>query len=549
MSSTRNEHSAREDRDHRDRTTRVRRDAPRGVRRLRRLGARARTSRSSRTSGSYALQHRGQEAAGIAVVRRPADRRLQGPRAGQPGLRRADALVAARPPRRRPHPLLHDGLHHLGERPADVPHHGDRQRPRAGAQRQPRQHRRAGARRRSRCAARATATARQPGSSASRRHHRLRPGRAGLLADAAADLGVEEAALRLLPDLRGAFCSSSATSTTLYAARDPHGVRPLVLGRLDRGWVVASETAALDIVGRVVRPRGRARRADRHRRRRPAQLAVRRAGAQGLRLRVRLPRPPGHHDLRPRRARGARRDRAPARRRAPGRGRPRDPGARSPGTPAAIGYAQGSGIPYGQGLVKNAYVGPHVHPALADHPPARHPAQAQPAARRHPRQAPRRRRRLDRPRQHPARARADAARGRRARGARPDRVAARALALLLRHRLRRRAPSSIANGLDDEGVRRSIGADTPRLHLAGRPHRGHRAAAHPAVHGLLRRRVPDPAARGGDARQAPARGRHRRELRRRRLGRTRRVRARRSNGAGMPLGRRDTVPRTRSAGP
>ena len=36
---------------------------------------------------------------------------------------------------------------------------------------------------------------------------------------------------------------------TLYAARDPHGVRPLVLGRLERGWVVASETAALDIVG------------------------------------------------------------------------------------------------------------------------------------------------------------------------------------------------------------------------------------------------------------------------------------------------------------
>src|SRR6185312_13598991 len=33
------------------------------------------------------------------------------------------------------------------------------------------------------------------------------------------------------------------------AARDPQGIRPLVLGRLERGWVVASETAALDIVG------------------------------------------------------------------------------------------------------------------------------------------------------------------------------------------------------------------------------------------------------------------------------------------------------------
>ena len=37
--------------------------------------------------------------------------------------------------------------------------------------------------------------------------------------------------------------------STLYAARDPQGIRPLVLGRLERGWVVASETAALDIVG------------------------------------------------------------------------------------------------------------------------------------------------------------------------------------------------------------------------------------------------------------------------------------------------------------
>lgn len=37
--------------------------------------------------------------------------------------------------------------------------------------------------------------------------------------------------------------------TTLFAARDPQGVRPLVLGRLASGWVVASETAALDIVG------------------------------------------------------------------------------------------------------------------------------------------------------------------------------------------------------------------------------------------------------------------------------------------------------------
>jgi glutamine phosphoribosylpyrophosphate amidotransferase len=33
---------------------------------------------------------------------------------------------------------------------------------------------------------------------------------------------------------------------TLYAARDRHGVRPLVLGKLETGWVVASESAEVD---------------------------------------------------------------------------------------------------------------------------------------------------------------------------------------------------------------------------------------------------------------------------------------------------------------
>ena len=53
----------------------------------------------------------------------------------------------------------------------------------------------------------------------------------------------------MLPKLRGAFSLVFMDETTLYAARDPQGIRPLVLGRLERGWVVASETAALDIVG------------------------------------------------------------------------------------------------------------------------------------------------------------------------------------------------------------------------------------------------------------------------------------------------------------
>ena len=63
------------------------------------------------------------------------------------------------------------------------------------------------------------------------------------------DLSVEEAAMLVLPQLRGAFCFVFMDENTLYAARDAHGVHPLVLGRLERGWVVASETAALDIIG------------------------------------------------------------------------------------------------------------------------------------------------------------------------------------------------------------------------------------------------------------------------------------------------------------
>ncbi|HEX5741109.1 MAG TPA: class II glutamine amidotransferase, partial [Pilimelia sp.] len=63
------------------------------------------------------------------------------------------------------------------------------------------------------------------------------------------DLPLEAAALELLPRVRGAFSFVFMDERTLYAARDPQGVRPLVLGRLARGWVVASEQAALDIVG------------------------------------------------------------------------------------------------------------------------------------------------------------------------------------------------------------------------------------------------------------------------------------------------------------
>jgi len=53
----------------------------------------------------------------------------------------------------------------------------------------------------------------------------------------------------LVRRLRGAYCLVILTPTSLMAVRDPVGVRPLCLGRLNGGWVVASETCALDHLG------------------------------------------------------------------------------------------------------------------------------------------------------------------------------------------------------------------------------------------------------------------------------------------------------------
>lgn len=178
----------------------------------------------------------------------------------------------------------------------------------------------------------------------------------GLLAAHAADKGLEQAAMELFPTVRGAFSMVFCDEQTLYAVRDPHGVRPLVLGRLERGWVVASETAALDIVGasfvREVEP--------------GELLAI---DGDGLRSQhFASPKPKGCifeyvYLARPdttisgRSVHGTRVEIG----RRLAKEHPVDADLVIPvpesGTPAAIGYAQASGIPYGNGLVKNSYVG------------------------------------------------------------------------------------------------------------------------------------------------------------------------------------------------
>ena len=62
--------------------------------------------------------------------------------------------------------------------------------------------------------------------------------------------GLEEAAARVLPLLRGAFSFVMMDERSLFAARDPNGLRPLAIGGLPGGGLcVASETCALDVVG------------------------------------------------------------------------------------------------------------------------------------------------------------------------------------------------------------------------------------------------------------------------------------------------------------
>ena len=166
----------------------------------------------------------------------------------------------------------------------------------------------------------------------------------------------ESSAISVLPSLKGAFSLVFMDEHTLYAARDRHGVRPLVIGKLEHGWVVASESAALDIVGasfvREVEP--------------GEFIAI---DANGLRSHHwATPEPKGCifeyvYLARPDTSIASRN--VHATRVAVGEQLAKEHPAIADlvipvpesGTPAAVGYARASGIPYGAGLVKNSYVG------------------------------------------------------------------------------------------------------------------------------------------------------------------------------------------------
>jgi amidophosphoribosyltransferase len=170
------------------------------------------------------------------------------------------------------------------------------------------------------------------------------------------DNSLENTALELLPKVKGAFSLVFMDEQTLYAARDPQGVRPLVLGRLERGWVVASETAALDIVGasfvREIEP-GELIAIDENGLRSKHFAATKRAGC--VFEYVYLARP--DTSINGRNVYDARVEMG----RTLAKEYPVEADLVIPtpesGTPAAIGFSQESGIPFGHGLVKNAYVG------------------------------------------------------------------------------------------------------------------------------------------------------------------------------------------------
>ncbi len=60
--------------------------------------------------------------------------------------------------------------------------------------------------------------------------------------------GLEQAMIETMAQLKGAYSMVIMTEDTIIAARDPNGFRPLCLGRLNSGYIIASETCAFDLV-------------------------------------------------------------------------------------------------------------------------------------------------------------------------------------------------------------------------------------------------------------------------------------------------------------
>jgi amidophosphoribosyltransferase len=170
------------------------------------------------------------------------------------------------------------------------------------------------------------------------------------------DQSLEDAIVRTMPRLEGAYSLVLMDERTVYGVRDPRGFRPLVIGKLPGGWVIASETAALDIVGasfvREVEP-GEVVAIDERglRSRRFAEADPRLCVFEYVYLARADSNLAGRSVHQVRRELGA----------ALAREAPADADLVIPvpdtATSAAAGFAEASGIPFGEGLMKNRYVG------------------------------------------------------------------------------------------------------------------------------------------------------------------------------------------------
>ena len=157
--------------------------------------------------------------------------------------------------------------------------------------------------------------------------------------------------------VEGAFSVVAMTRTKLIGVRDPLGVRPLVLGKLDTGYVLSSETCALDIIGAAF-----------VREIEPGEMVVITEGGIDSRFPFRPQKPrfcifEHVYFSRPDSILGGRSvyETREAIGRELAKEAPVDADLVCPvpdsGTPAAIGFSLESGIPYAMGIIRNQYMG------------------------------------------------------------------------------------------------------------------------------------------------------------------------------------------------
>lgn len=171
------------------------------------------------------------------------------------------------------------------------------------------------------------------------------------------NLPVEEAVARAVSQLEGAYSLAILTIDYLIAARDPYGIRPLSIGKIPAGYIISSETCGLDIVG-----------AEFVREVQPGEIIVFDKNGifsfEGLPQKkpsicmfefIYFARPDSK--IEGKTLYQARKEMG----KLLAREAPVDADIVIPvpdsGTPSAVGFAEESGIPFGEGLIKNRYVG------------------------------------------------------------------------------------------------------------------------------------------------------------------------------------------------